>query len=109
MKIFGHKPSEIRKSIAGFAAALLVLLIALPVAGLPVAVTAAVASVTSFLVGLSVYLSKPNVVAVIDAADELPGDYPDDLEEQFRPIIGVAVGVAKSILGRITGLLSKKP
>ncbi|QXO14269.1 membrane protein [Mycobacterium phage Chaser] len=105
MKIFGHKPSEIRKALMGFASALLVLLVALPVAGLPVAVSAAVAGGVSFLVGLSVYLSKPNVAAVIDAADRLPGDYPDDLETLFTPL----VGVLKGLWGRVTGLLVKKP
>ncbi|QFG10261.1 membrane protein [Mycobacterium phage DyoEdafos] len=104
MKIFGHKPSEIRKALMGFASALLVLLIALPVAGLPVAVSAAVAGVVSFLVGVSVYLSKPNVAAVIDAADNLPGDYPDDLEAQFAPL----VGWLKSLLGRVVGLVKKQ-
>ena len=79
MKIFGHKPSEIRKALVAFTAALLVLLVALPLAGLPAAIVALVTGATAFLVGLSTYLSKPNVAAVIDSADHLPGDYPDDL------------------------------
>ncbi|AOT22889.1 hypothetical protein SEA_ZAKAI_30 [Mycobacterium phage Zakai] len=83
MKILGHKPSEIRKSIAGFAAALLVLLVALPVAGLPVGVAAVVATVTAFLTGVSVYLAKPNVAAVIDGLDMVdpPVEYPPFIEK----------------------------
>lgn len=71
MKIFGHKPSEIRKAIVGFVAALLVLLVALPVAGLPASVAAVVATVTAFLTGISVYLAKPDVAAVIDGLDHV--------------------------------------
>lgn len=69
MRILGRKPSEIRKAIAGFCSATLVLLVALPVAGLPVGVAAAIAAGTGFLTGVGVYLSKPNVAAVIDSLD----------------------------------------
>lgn len=78
MRIFGHKPSEIRKAIAAVCSATLILLVALPIVGLPAGVTAAVAVVTGFLTGVGVYLSKPNVAAVIDGLDvvDLPVDVP---------------------------------
>lgn len=69
MKILGHKPSEIRKAIAGFCSATLVLLVALPVAGLPVGIAAGIAGVTGVLTGVGVYLARPNVAAVIDGLD----------------------------------------
>jgi hypothetical protein len=71
MKIFGRKPSEIRKAIVAFTVPLVVLLIALPVAGLPAAVAAVVATVVSVATGASVYLSKPNVEAIIDNLDNV--------------------------------------
>ena len=79
VRIFGHKPSEIRKATAGFAAAGLALLVALPVVGLPAWLTVLIASLVSFLTGVTVYLSKPNVKAIIDAADDVDFDIPGDL------------------------------
>lgn len=71
MVIFGHKPSEIRKALVGGIAALLILLVALPLVGLPVAVSGVVAGTVAVLTSVSVYLTKPNVAAVIDSADLL--------------------------------------
>ena len=71
MMILGHKPSEIRKAIAGFSAALIVLLVALPLTGLPAGVVAAVTAVTAVAVAVTTYLSKPNVAAIIDSADNI--------------------------------------
>ncbi|OYN81794.1 hypothetical protein [Mycolicibacterium sphagni] len=71
MRIFGRKPSEIRKALVAFSAATLILLLALPVAGLPVAVAGAIAGGVGLFTGLSVYLSKPNVEAVIDHLDDV--------------------------------------
>lgn len=83
MKILGHKPSEIRKAVAGFSAALLVLLVALPAVGLPVAVAGVIATVTAFLTGVSVYLAKPNVSVIIDGLDHIdpPVEYPPFIEK----------------------------
>lgn len=71
MMILGHKPSEIRKAIAAFSAALLVLVVALPIAGMPAGVVAVAGTITAVLVGVSTYLSKPNVAAIIDSADNI--------------------------------------
>lgn len=71
MKILGKKPSEIRKAIAAATSALVVLLVALPIAGLPIVVAGAVAGVTAVLVAVTTFVSKPNVAAVIDSADNL--------------------------------------
>lgn len=71
MTIFGKKPSEIRKAIVAVATAVLVLAVALPVAGVPAVVTAVVVAVTGVATGVVTYLSKPNVAAVIDSADNL--------------------------------------
>ena len=81
MRILGHKPSEIRKAIAGFCAAFLVLLVALPVAGLPMGVAAVVASVSAFLTAVGVYLSKRNVAAIIDSLDTAEFELPFFLGE----------------------------
>lgn len=71
MKIFGYKPSEVRKALASFAAAILILALALPAAGLPASVAVAIAGTVAVTQGAIVFLTRNDVAAVIDSADNL--------------------------------------
>lgn len=71
VSVFGRKPSEARKAVVAFLSAVLVLAVALPVVGLPVGVTAAVAAITGSINLVVVYLTRNDVAAVIDSADSL--------------------------------------
>ncbi len=71
MTIFGYKPSEIRKSTVAFLSAVLVLAVALPVAGLPVGVAAAIAGGVGVVQLVVVYLTRNDVAGVIDSVDNL--------------------------------------
>lgn len=73
MKILGHKPSEIRKTILTTCAVLTVLLMAVPVGVLPVSVAAPLGAVTALVAGVTTYLTRNDVAEVIDATDNLGG------------------------------------
>ena len=70
MRILGYRPSEVRKAIVAFLSSVLILLVALPVAGMPAGVAAGIAAFTSFATMAVVYLTRNDVAKVIDSADE---------------------------------------
>lgn len=74
MRILGHKPSEIRKAVLTTCAVLAVLLAAIPVAGLPASVAAPLGAVTALVAGVTTYLTRNDVAAVIDSTDNIGGD-----------------------------------
>lgn len=60
-----------RKALASFAAAILILAMALPAAGLPASVAVAIAGTVAVTQGVIVFLTRNDVAAVIDSADNL--------------------------------------
>lgn len=72
MRIFGRKPSELRKTAVVVLSTSLVLVVALPpLAGISTAAAAGVAGFIVFCKAAHLYLTRPDVAEIIDSADNL--------------------------------------
>ncbi|SIL71416.1 hypothetical protein [Mycobacteroides abscessus] len=72
MKVFGRKPSELRKTAVIVLGAALVLVAAVP-AGLPAQLAGAIAAVGLAAKALHLYLTNPSVAELIDSTDDTSG------------------------------------
>ncbi|SHX42980.1 Uncharacterised protein [Mycobacteroides abscessus subsp. massiliense] len=70
MKVFGRKPSELRKTAVVVLGALLVLVAAVPV-GLPAQLAGVIGAVGLAAKALHLYLTTPSVADLIDSTDNL--------------------------------------
>lgn len=70
MKVFGRKPSDLRKTAVVVLGALTVLVAAVP-AGLPAQLAGAIAAAGLAVKALHLYLTNPSVADLIDSTDDV--------------------------------------